>query len=217
MEAGVTIIDAGNTYVEKYVEIGCDTVLYPGTYLKGKTRIGEDCEIGPNAHIQDTHIEDGITIKDSTLIESKVDCHTNIGPYAYLRPKSDIGKHVKIGDFVEVKNSRVDDHSKVSHLSYIGDGDVGKNVNIGCGVVFVNYDGQKKHRTVIKDNAFVGCNVNLVAPVTVEENAYVAAGSTVTKTVPENALAVARVKQENKKDWVLRKQRRAVKNRDRIA
>lgn len=211
MEAGVTIIDAQNTYVEKYVQIGQDTVLYPGTYLRGRTVIGEDCEVGPNAHLVDTVIENGIAIKDSTLLESKVDSHTNIGPYAYLRPKSDIGKHVKIGDFVEVKNSRIDDHSKVSHLSYIGDGDVGKHVNIGCGVVFVNYDGKNKHRTTVLDNAFVGCNVNLVAPVTVEENAYVAAGSTITKTVPENALAVARVKQENKKDWVLRKQRRASK------
>jgi len=208
MEEGVTIIDTQNTYVEKYVEIGMDTTLYPGTYLRGKTIIGEDCNIGPNAHLQDTIVNNGITIKDSTLLESIVDDNTVIGPYAYLRPKSDIGKNVKIGDFVEVKNSRIDDNSKVSHLSYIGDGDVGKNVNIGCGVVFVNYDGSKKHRTTVKDNAFVGCNVNLVAPVTIEENAYVAAGSTITKTVPENALAVARVRQDNKKDWVLRKKRR---------
>lgn len=208
MEEGVTIIDTSNTYVEKYVKIGMDTILYPGTYLRGKTVIGEDCEVGPNAHLIDTVIKDSISIKDSTLVESKVDNNTSVGPYAYLRPKSDIGKNVKIGDFVEVKNSRIDDNSKVSHLSYIGDGDVGRNVNIGCGVVFVNYDGAKKNRTVVKDNAFVGCNVNLIAPITVEENAYVAAGSTITKTVPENSLAVARVRQDNKKDWVLRKKRR---------
>lgn len=202
---GVTIVNPANVYIEKSVIIGPDTVVYPGAFLKGKTIIGSESIIGPNTSIEDSTIGDEVEIKDSTIIKSSVDSFTNVGPYAYLRPNSKVGKHVKIGDFVEVKNSNVGDYSKVSHLSYIGDGDVGSGVNIGCGVVFVNYDGKNKNRTVVEDNAFVGCNVNLVAPVTVEENAYVAAGSTITKDVPSEALSVARTKQKNIEGWVSKK------------
>lgn len=208
MESGVTIIDAASTWVEKYVTVGRDTVLLPGCFLRGRTEIGEGCTIGPNAHIKNSRISDDVTINNSTITDSQVDTGSTVGPYAYLRPGSDLGKNVKVGDFVEVKNARIDDGAKVSHLSYIGDGHVGKEVNIGCGVVFVNYDGEKKHRTEVGDHAFVGCNANLVAPVKVGANAYVAAGSTITRDVPENALGVARTRQENKEGWVIRRRKK---------
>lgn len=205
MESGVTIIDAASTWVEKYVKVGRDTTLLPGCFLRGDTEIGEGCIIGPNAHISNSRIRDRVVINHSTVMDSKVDEESTVGPYAYLRPGSDLGIKVKIGDFVEVKNARIDDGAKVSHLSYIGDGHIGKQVNIGCGVVFVNYDGDNKHQTEVGDHAFVGCNSNLVAPVKVGAHAYVAAGSTITRDVPENALGVARARQENKEGWVTRK------------
>lgn len=205
MENGVTFLSPMSSYVEKYVEIGADTVIEPGTVLRGKTIIGENCVIGPNADLSNSEIQDNVEIKQSTLLDSTVDQHTKIGPYAYLRPKSRIGQHVKVGDFVEVKNASIGNSSKVSHLSYIGDGEIGENVNIGCGVVFVNYDGKNKHKTTVKDGAFVGCNANLVAPVTVEEGAYVAAGSTITKDVPGMSLGIARARQTNIEKWVEKK------------
>lgn len=205
MDSGVTIIDPSNTYIGKKVKIARDTTLYPGTFIMGETQIGEDCVIGPDTRIENSIINDSVEIRNSTIIQSTIDLNSKIGPYAYLRPNSHIGKNVKIGDFVEVKNSKIGDDSKASHLSYIGDGEVGKNVNIGCGVVFVNYNGKNKYKTIVEDNAFIGCNVNLVAPVTVNKNAYVAAGSTITKGVPEESLAVARIKQSNKEGWVRRK------------
>lgn len=201
MANGVTIIDSSIT-IEKDVEIGMDTTILPGSYISGDTVIGEDCIIGPSARIDNSTIEDQVVVKDSTILNSYVGKESKVGPYAYLRPKSNIGSKVKIGDFVEVKNTTVGDGSKVSHLSYIGDGEIGKNVNIGCGVVFVNYNGKDKNKTIVKDNAFVGCNSNLIAPVTVEENSYVAAGSTITEEVPKGALSIARKRQINKLDWV---------------
>jgi len=188
-------------YIEKYVQIGQDTILQQGTQLKGLTIIGEDCIIGPNADIIDTEIGKHVKVKYSTLIESKIDDQSVIGPYAYLRPKSIVGKDVKIGDFVEVKNSTIGDGTKISHLTYVGDGKIGKNVNLGCGVVFVNYNGLSKGLTEVDDNAFIGCNTNLIAPVKVGKNAYVAAGSTITEDVPDGALAIARERQVNKTDW----------------
>ena len=201
MLEGVTMISPASIYIEIDVQIGKDTFIYPNSILQGDTIIGEACVIGPSADIKNSTISNGVSVKHSTIVDSKVDDESAIGPYAYLRPKSDIGKHVKIGDFVEVKNSKVGDHSKVSHLTYIGDGEVGTNVNVGCGVVFVNYDGQKKHLTQIEDNAFIGCNTNLVAPVKVGKGAYVAAGSTITDDVPEGALAIARERQVIKTSW----------------
>lgn len=198
---GVTIEDPDNTYIGMDVEIAPDTVILPGTILEGQTKIGSDCIIGPNTRIISSIIKDAVIIQQSTLINAEVDNFTTVGPYAYLRPNSKIGEHVRIGDFVEVKNSTIDDGTKVSHLTYIGDSDVGKNINFGCGTVTVNYDGKNKFRNTIKDNAFIGCNTNLIAPVTVEENAYIAAGSTITKDIPENALAIARSKQVNKAEW----------------
>jgi UDP-N-acetylglucosamine diphosphorylase/glucosamine-1-phosphate N-acetyltransferase len=206
--SGVMIMDPNHTYVDLTVNIHPKTVIYPGSFIEGHTTIEESCVIGPAARIVDSVIGKHVKIKDSTVIESKIDDFSSVGPYAYLRPNSDIGKGVKIGDFVEVKNARIDDGAKVSHLSYIGDGHVGKEVNIGCGVVFVNYDGVSKHKTVVEDHAFVGCNVNLVAPVTVKQGAYVAAGSTITEDVDSDSLAIARSRQVVKKNWVSNKKTR---------
>ncbi|MBN2259381.1 MAG: bifunctional UDP-N-acetylglucosamine diphosphorylase/glucosamine-1-phosphate N-acetyltransferase GlmU [Clostridiales bacterium] len=205
MLEGVTIIDPDNTYIELDVIIGKDTIVHPGSFLRGNTVIGENCEIGPRAVIESSIIESGTSVKESQILRSHIGFNTNVGPYAYVRPNSNIGNEVKIGDFVEVKNSNIGNGTKISHLTYVGDGDVGENVNLGCGVVFVNYDGINKNRTVIEDNSFVGCNVNLIAPVTVRENAYVAAGTTVTIEVPEYSLAIGREKQRNIEDWVKRK------------
>ncbi len=205
MNNGVTMLDPESTYIDADVTIGKDTIIYPGAIIEGKTSIGEDCIIGQNSRIVDSNIGNKVETQISTILESKVDDNAHIGPYAYLRPNSEIGKNVKIGDFVEVKNSRIDDNSKASHLSYIGDAYVGKGVNIGCGAVFVNYDGKKKHKTVVQDNAFIGCNVNLVAPVEVEEGAYVAAGSTITEDVPKESLSIARARQVNKEGWAQKK------------
>ena len=205
---GVTIIDPAATYIEADVEIGQDTIVYPGAMLHGNTKIGRECIIGMNTSITNSIIGDNTEVKNSTIIDSTVGENTTVGPYAYLRPKSNIGNNVKIGDFVEVKNATIEDNSKASHLSYIGDAHVGKDVNIGCGVVFVNYDGKNKFKSVVKDGAFIGSNSNLVAPVTIEEKGYIATGSTITDDVPNGALAVARARQVVKEGWVEKKAQR---------
>ncbi|WIV13036.1 bifunctional UDP-N-acetylglucosamine diphosphorylase/glucosamine-1-phosphate N-acetyltransferase GlmU [Proteiniborus sp. MB09-C3] len=205
MANGVTIINPDNTYIDADVKIERDTIIYPGVIIEGKSNIGEDCIIGQNSRIVDSHVGNEVDIQISTILESKIGDNAHIGPYAYLRPNSEIGKNVKIGDFVEVKNSKIEDNSKASHLSYIGDAYVGKGVNIGCGVVFVNYDGKEKHKTIVQDNAFIGCNTNLVSPVEVEEGAYIAAGSTITERVPKESLSIARARQVNKEGWVKKK------------
>lgn len=205
MANGVTLIDINSTYIDKNVKIGRDTIIYPNCHIKGNSVIGEDCIIRENTTIEDSHIEDHVTIKSSTILSSKVGARTTIGPYAYLRPKSVLGEDVKIGDFVEVKNAEIGNGSKASHLSYIGDAVVGKNVNIGCGVVFVNYDGKNKFKSIVEDNAFIGSNSNLVAPVTVKEGGYIATGSTVTVDVPEGALCIARAREVIKEGWRTKK------------
>ena len=205
MANGVTLIDTNSTYIDKNVKIGRDTIIYPNCHIKGNSVIGEDCIIRENTTIEDSHIEDHVTIKSSTILSSKVGARTTIGPYAYLRPKSVLGEDVKIGDFVEVKNAEIGNGSIASHLSYIGDAVVGKNVNIGCGVVFVNYDGKNKFKSIVEDNAFIGSNSNLVAPVTVKEGGYIATGSTVTVDVPEGALCVARAREVIKEGWRTKK------------
>jgi bifunctional UDP-N-acetylglucosamine pyrophosphorylase/glucosamine-1-phosphate N-acetyltransferase len=205
MLAGVTILNPSDTTIEMDVKIEPDTVILPGSQLMGNTSIGSDCEIGPYTVLENVVVGSGTRIDQSTVKESCIGKDTKIGPYAYLRPGSNIGNNVKLGDFVEVKNSTIGEGSKASHLAYIGDADVGKRVNISCGVVFVNYDGKKKHRTLVGDDVFIGCNVNLVAPVTVNNRAYVAAGTTVTQNVPEGALSIGRSRQENKEKWVDRK------------
>lgn len=202
IESGVVIENPLHTYIEFDVIIGKNTVILAGSRISKKSIIGDNCIIGPDARIEETIIKNNITIKDSTIIKSFVDDNSNIGPYAYIRPNSKIGKNVKIGDFVEIKNSLIDDNTKVSHLTYVGDSDIGKNVNLGCGVVFVNYDGVNKYRSLVKDNAFIGCNVNLISPVEIGENSYIAAGSTITKNVPDNGLAICRNREQKFiKNW----------------
>ncbi|WP_275591067.1 bifunctional UDP-N-acetylglucosamine diphosphorylase/glucosamine-1-phosphate N-acetyltransferase GlmU [Paenibacillus sp. 19GGS1-52] len=211
---GVTIIDPASTYIGTDVIIGTDTILYPGTFLKGKTVIGDNCLIGPSSEIEDCQIMDGAIIKQSVLNQAQVGARTTVGPFAYLRPGAVIGEEVKIGDFVEIKNATIGDGSKVSHLSYIGDASVGKNVNVGCGAITVNYDGYNKAKTTIADDAFIGSNVNLIAPVTVGKGAFVVAGSTITRSVSENDLAIARVRQENKPGYAEKIRSRAKAKKD---
>jgi bifunctional UDP-N-acetylglucosamine pyrophosphorylase/glucosamine-1-phosphate N-acetyltransferase len=198
---GVTVTDPSHTYVEKGVSIGADTVLLPGCVLKGKTVIGEDCVIGPNVEMTDSVVGNGVHIKQSVLLEAKTGNDVNIGPFAYLRPGADLADGVKVGDFVEIKNAVIGEGSKVPHLSYVGDATVGSHTNIGCGVITANYDGFNKSRTEIGSNAFIGSNVNLIAPVRVGDGAFVVAGSTITHEVPDNDLAIARVRQVNKEGY----------------
>ncbi len=198
MYAGVTIVDPDNAYIDDGVIIGRDTVIYPNTYLEEGTVIGDNCKIGPDSRIINSVICNNVRVENSKVIDSFIDDGTCVGPFALLRPGSRLGKNVKIGDFVEVKNASIGDNSKSSHLSYIGDAEVGRGANIGCGVVFVNFDGKNKHKTIVGDGAFVGSNSNLVAPVTIEEGGYVAAGSTITENVKRGDLAIARARQVNK-------------------
>lgn len=201
MDEGVTIMDPASTFIEGSVKIGRDTVIYPFTWLEGNTGIGEDCEIGPNVRLTNVEVGNGTHLQFVYGHDCKVCDEVTAGPYVHLRPDTVIGNKVKIGNFVEVKNSNVGTGTKLPHLTYIGDSDIGSGVNMGCGCITVNYDGKKKHRTVIEDNAFVGCNTNLVAPVTVKAGCYIGAGSTITKEVPENSLGIARAKQKNIEGW----------------
>lgn len=201
MDEGVTIMDPASTFIEGSVKIGRDTIIYPFTWLEGNTEIGEDCEIGPNVRLTNVEVGNGTNLQFVYGHDCKVCDEVTAGPYVHLRPDTVIGNKVKIGNFVEVKNSNVGTGTKLPHLTYIGDSDIGSGVNMGCGCITVNYDGKKKHRTVIEDNAFVGCNTNLVAPVTVKAGCYIGAGSTITKEVPENSLGIARAKQKNIEGW----------------
>lgn len=205
MRNGVTIINPATTHISAEAVIGSDTVIQPGCIIEGTTVIGEDCVIGPNSHIVNSTIGHATTIHSSVVLDSTVGNETAVGPFAHLRPASSLGDHVKVGNFVEVKKSKLGDNTKVSHLSYIGDAEVGNNCNIGCGTITVNYDGKNKFKTIIENDVFVGCNSNLVAPVTLGTGSFVAAGSTVTKDVPADALAVARARQENKLNYVSNK------------
>ncbi|QNL43978.1 glucosamine-1-phosphate N-acetyltransferase [Oscillibacter hominis] len=203
--AGVHILDGSSVYIDPRVEIGAGTVVLPGTILRGETTIGRDCEIGPNAMIRDCTVGDGTTVNASQANESTIGSRVKIGPFAYIRPGCTIGNDIKVGDFVEVKNSVIGDGTKISHLTYVGDSDVGQKVNFGCGTVTTNYDGFKKYRCTIGDHAFIGCNTNLIAPVKVGDGAYTAAGSTITDEVPADALAVARARQKNLEGWAARR------------
>lgn len=198
---GVTIVDPENTYIDIDVIIGMDTVIYPGTIIKGKTIIGEDCQIGPHTELVNVQVGNETIIRQSVVHDSKINNNVQIGPFSHIRPESTVDDYAKIGNFVELKKANIGKETKVSHLSYIGDAEVGSNVNIGCGSITVNYDGEKKYLTKIEDNAFIGCNSNLVAPVTIHKGAYIAAGSTITSDVPENSLSIARARQVNKEGY----------------
>ncbi len=202
MKAGVIVLDPATTIIEADVQIGPGTVIYPGNILQGRTVIGGNCTLYPNSRMQNAVIGDETTVENSVVLDAVVGSYTTVGPFAYLRPATKVGDHCRIGDFVEIKNSSIDDGTKVSHLTYVGDSDLGKDINLGCGVVFVNYDGKAKNRSVVDDHAFIGCNCNLVAPVHIGENAYLAAGSTVVEDVPKDALFVARSRGTIKEDWV---------------
>lgn len=201
MENGVTIMDKDNTYLSSDTLIGEDTIIYPGTICMGKNEIGNNCIIGPNTELENTKIGNHVKIKHSVITDSVVGDNTTVGPFAHFRNHAIIGENVRIGNFVEVKNSNFGNNSNAAHLAYIGDALIGKHVNMGCGTITVNYDGKVKHQTVIEDNVFVGCNSNLIAPVTIGENAYIAAGSTINKHVTSDALAIGRSKQINKEGY----------------
>lgn len=205
MENGVTLVSPDNTYIGPDVKIESDTVIYPGNVLQGKTVVKEGCILYPNSRIEDSTIEKNVTIQSSVILESVVGENTTVGPFAYIRPESKIGNNVRLGDFVEVKKSTIGNGTKVSHLTYIGDAEVGEGCNFGCGTVVVNYDGKVKNKTIIGNKSFIGCNTNLVSPVTVEDNTYIAAGSTITDKVPEGSLAIARARQVVKQGWVDKK------------
>ncbi|MBI3895827.1 MAG: bifunctional UDP-N-acetylglucosamine diphosphorylase/glucosamine-1-phosphate N-acetyltransferase GlmU [Acidobacteria bacterium] len=212
MLAGVTIYQPETVRIDADVEVGADTVIEPGVSLLGRTRVGEDCHIGPFATIQDSELADHVTVKQSCVIaESKIASGASIGPFAHLRPEAEVGEEAKIGNFVEVKKSRIGRGSKAQHLTYLGDATVGENVNVGAGTITCNYDGEKKHQTVIEDNVFIGSGTELVAPVRVGKNAYVGAGSTITMGVPPDALAIARSLQTNKLRWVKERKKKTEK------
>ena len=184
------------------VTIGRDTTILPGCMITGDVKIGEGCVIGPNTRIIDCEIGNGSIIESSRLEKSKIGSNVRIGPFAQIRPNCTVADKVKIGNFVEVKNSVIGEKTSLAHLTYIGDSDFGGSVNVGCGVVTVNYDGRGKYRTVVEDGAFIGCNTNLIAPVKVGAGAYVAAATTVTEDVSSESLAIGRVKQSVKEGWV---------------
>lgn len=201
MRNGVTIIDPTTTFIGPDVVIGMDTVIEPGVRINGKTIIGEDTHVGQYSEINNSRIGNEVNIIQSVINDSNVGNKTKIGPFAQLRPGSNLGAEVKVGNFVEVKKAELKDGAKVSHLSYIGDAEVGEHTNIGCGSITVNYDGVNKFKTVIGKNAFIGCNTNLIAPVTVGDGALIAAGSTITDDIPKESLALARARQVTKEGY----------------
>ncbi|MCI1974697.1 MAG: bifunctional UDP-N-acetylglucosamine diphosphorylase/glucosamine-1-phosphate N-acetyltransferase GlmU [Limosilactobacillus sp.] len=201
MKSGVTMLDPETTYIDDGVKIGQDTVIEGGVVIKGKTTIGNDCYISAHSRIEDSTIHDGVTITSSTLQNAEMHDGSDIGPNSHLRPDAEIGKNVHIGNFCEVKKAFIGEGTKVGHLTYIGNATLGKNINVGCGVVFVNYDGKNKHHTNVGDHAFIGSNSNLVAPVNLAANAFVAAGSTITDNVDEYDMAIARARQTNKENY----------------
>ena len=202
MLSGVTVVDPKTTYADRAVEVGKDSILYPNCHLQGKTKIGERCIIEPSSKISDSLIGNDVTIRaNSVITESKIEEGASIGPFAHLRPLSEVKTKAKIGNFVEVKKSVIGKGSKANHLSYIGDSLLGEDVNIGAGTITCNYDGFEKHQTIIGNRVFVGSNVELVAPVKVGNDSSIGAGTTVTKDVPDGALAISRVKQKNIKGW----------------
>ncbi|GBF32848.1 N-acetylglucosamine-1-phosphate uridyltransferase [Desulfocucumis palustris] len=205
MLSGVTIVDPASTYVDSGVEIGLDTIIYPNTILESGCHVGERCILGPGAHLTGARLGNDVTVRYSVLERSEVSDGCSIGPFSYIRPDCRLGKNVKVGDFVELKKTTIDEGSKVPHLSYVGDAALGKKVNIGAGTITCNYDGVSKWPTVIGDNAFIGSNTNLVAPVNVGDGAVTGAGSTITKDVPPGALGVARGRQQNIANWKKRK------------
>ncbi|WP_125546612.1 bifunctional UDP-N-acetylglucosamine diphosphorylase/glucosamine-1-phosphate N-acetyltransferase GlmU [Levilactobacillus lindianensis] len=201
MRDGVTLIDPDTTYIDAGVKIGSDTIIEGGVVLKGSTVIGEDCYIGAHSEIRNSTLADHVTVTSSLLEDSTMASGSDIGPNSHLRPESHIGPKVHLGNFVEVKKATIGEGTKVGHLTYVGNAKLGKHINIGCGVIFVNYDGQHKHETVVGDDAFIGSNANLIAPLNVADHSFVAAGSTITDDLKQYDMAIARQRQTNKPNY----------------
>lgn len=198
---GVEIWDFDNCYVGPFAEVAPGAVLMPGTILKGNTTIAAGAVIGPNSLLENVVVGEDSTVNASQVYDSTIGERTNVGPFAYIRPGCTVGNDIKVGDFVELKNSTIGNGTKISHLTYVGDTDLGERINLGCGTVTVNYDGKSKYRCTVEDDCFIGCNTNMVAPVTIGKGSYVAAGSTITDNVPAGSLAIARERQTNKPGW----------------
>ena len=204
-EVGVTVVDPATTYLDVDVEVARDATLLPGTILEQGTRIGEGAVVGPNTHLTACTVGVGATVHSTRGTEAAIGDAATVGPFAHLRAGTRLGHASKVGAYVETKNVTVGERSKLPHLAYVGDATVGREVNLACGVITVNYDGRDKHHTTIEDGAFVGCDTMLVAPVTIGEHAYTAAGSTITEDVPPDALAIARARQTVKEGWARRR------------
>jgi len=201
-EDGVIFKDIYSAYIDDEAVIEEGAVIANNVTIEGKSVIHSGARIGQSSVVRDSEIGSGTTVEASYVLESTIGENTTVGPFAYIRPGNTIGNGCRVGDFVEMKNSTFGDGSKVSHLTYIGDSDVGRRVNLGCGIVFVNYDGSRKYRSTIHDDAFIGCNTNIISPVEVGEGAYVAAGTTLTQDVPADAFCIGRVRMEVKENWV---------------
>ncbi|MBI3946736.1 MAG: NTP transferase domain-containing protein [Armatimonadetes bacterium] len=212
MDEGVTIVDPDHTYVDAGVRIGLDTILHPGTVIEGATVIGKRCAIGPQAHLVGATLEDEVTVVAAVVRESRLAARVRVGPFANIRSGCDVGAESSIGDFVELKNARLGARVSASHHAYLGDARIGEGVNIGAGVITCNYDGVRKHQTTIGAHAFIGSNSVLIAPVNIGAGAYVAAQSSINQDVPEDALGIARARQENKPGWA--RQRRRAQGKD---
>lgn len=198
---GVLMRDPDAVYIDADVKIGEGTYIGPGVMITKGSSVGKGCTLDGVCRISNSHIADDTDIVSSVIIDSEIGSSTHVGPFAYIRPNCVVGNNIKVGDFVELKNSNIGNGTKISHLTYLGDSDIGENVNFGCGTVTCNYDGSKKFRTTIGNHCFVGCNTNFVAPVNIGNGAYIAAGSTITDDIPEDALSIARARQVNKEGW----------------
>lgn len=208
MTQGVTFYDPQTVWISPKATLGQDTIVYPNVFIEGDTKIGKSCIIYQGVRLKHCIVEDNVEIKDCTIVEkAHIMSGSKIGPFAHLRPETVIGRECRIGNFVEIKKSTLGDGTKAAHLSYLGDAEIGKNVNIGAGTITCNYDGKKKHKTIIEDNVFIGSDTQLVAPVKINKNSYIGAGSTITKEVPEDSLAISRTPQKNIKDWVKRRRK----------
>ncbi|HEY5599883.1 MAG TPA: DapH/DapD/GlmU-related protein, partial [Candidatus Manganitrophaceae bacterium] len=205
MEAGVTLLDPARIRIDASVEIGPDCVIHPGTVLEGNTRIAAECVIYPS-RVKNSRLGEGVVIKDFCVIEeAEIESGASVGPFAHLRPGSALRRGAKVGNFVEMKEAELGAGSKANHLSYLGDAVIGKGVNIGAGTITCNYDGAEKYQTIIEDEAFIGSDTQLIAPVRVGARSLIAAGSTITQDVPPDALAISRTRQENKEGWMKKK------------
>ena len=215
MVEGVTVLDPASTYVDDTVEIGADSVLYPGVILEGRTTVGVECVVGAGSHVSGSRIGDRVTLRPyCVLSDATVEDDASLGPFCHLRPLSHVGPGAKIGNFVELKKSRIGRGAKVPHLSYVGDATLGADVNFGAGAITCNYDGAAKHETVVGAGAFIGTNSSLVAPITVGDGAYVGAGSVITRDVPAGALAVTRAEQTTREGWAAARARKRKKTRE---